>query len=165
MPKLNSRSKGIRGERAVIDWLQPVCLEVHAALNTSALGLSAFGAFAKVPLPCLQRNTLQSDKGGSDIAGLPWLAAEVKNCETDSPGQIETWWAQCVRQASPSQTPVLFYKRAHRPFRVRLLGGIGSQEPWLACVVDVDAATFETWFRARLALELEKQARQTARNP
>lgn len=142
MPKLNSRSKGQRGERAAIDWLQPIANQV-----TAALGL---------PPLLLQRNTLQSDQGGSDIAGLPWLAIEIKNCETDAPAALEAWWGQCLGQSKLGQTPVLLYRRNHRAFRARLEGGIGTEEPWLPALVDVDALAFEVWFRAKLRHELTK---------
>ncbi len=146
-----SRDKGIRGERLVIDWLQPIVDEV-----VNDLGLKSVS---------LQRNTIQSDKGGSDLHGLQWLAAEVKNCEADGPAAIDDWWEQCRAQAEEWSTerqpltPVLFYTRAHRPIRVRMFG-------WLACghakgifagaVCDVSAEQFEAYFKLRLKYEFTK---------
>ena len=108
-PKINSRSKGIRGERLVIDWLQPIVDATVAKLGATPV--------------LLQRNTIQSDVGGVDIVGLDWLAPEVKNCAKDTPAMVEGWWAQAKGQAADGQVPVLFYKTGRRPFRIRMEGG------------------------------------------
>lgn len=148
-----SRDKGKRGERIVIDWLQPI---VDAECKA-----------AGVKRVLLQRNTIQSDCGGSDIVGLYWLAAEVKNCERQGPSDFEAWWKQCHEQATEGQTPVLFYTRAHQPVRVRLMGWIGGHvsccdEPLesdlgLPALVDIGAEQFEAWFRARLGKALKQK--------
>jgi hypothetical protein len=79
-------NKGKRAEREIVGLLQPVVNAVYAA--------------AGITPPLLQRNTLQSDRGGYDIVGLDWFAPEVKRCETLS---LRTWWEQCKGQAKPSQ--------------------------------------------------------------
>lgn len=154
-----SRDKGKRGERLVIDWLQPIVDEVAQELG--------------VKPPLLQRNTIQSDKGGSDIHGLDWLAAEVKNCETQSPGLMDNWWAQTLEQAlehrdalGMARTPILFYTKARSPIRVRMIGCLWHKDAqsadanfWLSCLVDISECDFEFYFRKRVTGELNKRIR------
>jgi len=102
MSKINSRSKGQRGEREIVATLQEVIDRIYGPHDTER--------------PILQRNTIQSDRGGYDLVGLPWFAPEVKHCETF---QLDKWWAQCLRQAKQNQFPALFYRRNHIPWRVR----------------------------------------------
>lgn len=150
-----ARDKGKRGERAVIDWLQPIVDEVYTSLGLKPV--------------LLQRNTIQSDRGGSDLVGLPWLSAEVKNVENDSPGLLDSWWEQTERQArewsQPNRPlmPVLFYMRNRRPIRVRMCGILfdtesegGVRDAWCNALVDVSAEHFELYFRQRLRAELMK---------
>lgn len=144
-----ARNKGKRGERMVIDWLQPIVDEICLDLNIKQV--------------LLQRNTVQSDRGGSDIVGLPWLAAEVKNCESNGPANLDKWWEQTIKQAHEwadhtiTPTPVLFYTSNHRPIRVRMMGAIAAPEDnriaWVYSMVDVSAEDFERYFRSRTKLE------------
>lgn len=151
-----SRDKGKRGERLIIDWLQPISDELHEAAGLKPV--------------LLQRNTIQSDCGGSDIVGLRWLAAEVKNCESQGPALLDSWWQQCVEQTEEGQTSILFYTRARAPIRVRMLGWAGGHisglpdagedaEPDLGVplLVDISAEAFEIYFAQRLAHELAKR--------
>lgn len=157
MTRINSRSKGIRGERIVIDWLQPIVDAIYAE-------------FAR-PTVLLQRNTIQSDKGGSDIHGLYWLAAEVKNVANSTPGELEKHWQQCNEQWMEGQTPVLFYIIPRRGLRVRMMGWVGGhvscaeeKEPDYGCtaLVDISQEHFEIYFRERLRAELTKKKRAYA---
>lgn len=121
--RINSRSKGQRGERAVIDWLQPIVSSVCLQFAYPEL--------------TLQRNTLQSDQGGSDITGLPGFAIEVKNTAKNNDGDLERFFAQALEQATRFGTPenplvpVLVYKRPHLPLRVRIIGHIGWHSAWV----------------------------------
>lgn len=137
--KINSRSKGQRAEREIVKILQPVIDEVSRE--------------AGVPSPQLQRNTIQSDKGGYDLVGLAWLAPEVKHCETF---QLENWWKQTLRQAKPEQVPVLFYRRNQIPFRVRMLGTVWHEADYHDCVCDISIDDFIKWFRLKLKSEFLK---------
>lgn len=148
-----ARNKGKRGERMIIDWLQPIVDEICLELSIKQV--------------LLQRNTVQSDRGGSDIVGLNWLAAEVKNCESQGPANLDKWWEQTKEQAESwsdhrtKLTPVLFYTSNHRPIRVRMMGALAVPEDqfaaWVYSIVDVSAEDFERYFRSRLTLELQKQ--------
>ena len=103
---INARSKGQRGEREIIDLLQPHVNEVSI--------------YNQMDPPLLQRNTLQSDQGGFDIVGLPMLAIEVKRVESDTPGALASWWAQAVKQSTPTAEPILIYRMNARPWLVRM---------------------------------------------
>jgi hypothetical protein len=154
-----ARNKGKRGERAVIDWLQPLVDSICDELYIKRL--------------ILQRNTIQSDKGGTDIVGIDWMAAEVKNVENDTPGLLDSWWQQCVDQAEkwsvsgrPRLCPVLFYMRNRRPIRVRMFGIIfdknsrdTAREVWCNAVIDIDRESFENYFIQRTKLELQKEVK------
>lgn len=138
MGGLRSRNKGKRGERQVIDLLQPVVNQIY-----EAHGLEP---------PTLQRNTLQSDFGGFDITGLEWLALEVKRQEQLN---VAAWWEQTCRQARNCE-PVLFYRRNNGAWTVVMYGYLFAALP-ITAVVRVDVDTFLRWFRARLSYELERR--------
>lgn len=93
-----SREKGKRGEREVARIIQDVVNEV-------------FGENA----PRIQRNTLQSDKGGFDLVGLEDFAIEVKRHEKLN---VKAWWRQTVKQAGKDKLPVLFYRQNNTPWSV-----------------------------------------------
>lgn len=78
-----SRNKGQRGEREVVKLLQPIVDKVYGSLGLTP--------------PVLERNLMQSHKGGFDIAGLHWMALEVKYQETLNVGM---WWNQTLAQAN-----------------------------------------------------------------
>ncbi len=64
----------------------------------------------------VKRNTLQSDRGGEDLVGIPLLSVEVKRQETLS---IEGWWRQTKGQADKSKLmPVLMYRQNHKSWHV-----------------------------------------------
>ena len=162
-----ARDKGKRGERKVIDWLQPLVDQICDELCIKRI--------------CLQRNTIQSDRGGTDVVGLDWMAAEVKNVENDTPGLLDTWWKQCEEQARewsrprlPPMCPVLFYMRNNRPIRVRMYGILydkestgKAREAWCNALVDVSAAAFEPYFvqRTKAELAMRKEAEELRRAP
>ena len=136
--KINSRSKGQRAEREVVKILQPVIDELSRETGVST--------------PQLQRNTIQSDKGGFDLVGLDWLALEVKHCETF---QLEKWWDQTLRQAK-GKVPVLFYRRNQISFRVRMRGTVWVDDIFHDCVCDISLDDFVKWFRLKLKSEFLK---------
>lgn len=135
-----SLNKGKRAEREVIDLLQPIVDKTTYELNGPGI--------------ILQRNTIQADRGGSDIHGLEWLALEVKHHETM---QVNEWWKQCRSQASRNQVPVLIYRCNHAPWLVKMYGGLGQDDVWVPSTVTVDVPAFLIWFRAKLEHELLKR--------
>ena len=100
MSGLYSRNRGKRGEREVIKLIQPVVNEVYQSLG-------------KEP-PELERNLMQSHKGGCDLAGLDWLSLEVKYQEAEN---MTSWWEQTKRQAGKEREAVLFYRKNHAKWR------------------------------------------------
>jgi hypothetical protein len=100
--RINIRNKGQRGEREVVKLLQSVVDVVRARRGLSALAV--------------QRNTLQSDQGGHDLAGLGPFSVEVKWQETP---YNDAWWRQCLAQAGGSMIPILFYRQTRQPWKVK----------------------------------------------
>lgn len=131
MPGLHSRNKGKRGEREVVRLLQPVVDSVY-----TSLGLKA---------PILQRNTLQSDRGGFDIVGLEWLALEVKH---HNKPQVAAWWTQTCAQAADGQVPLLLWRlTGARSWSARLWANLGCGV-WAPATVDEEALL--VWFSKTL---------------
>lgn len=137
MAGLMSRNKGKRGEREVVKLLQPVVNEVY-----QSLGLEP---------PALERNLMQSHKGGCDLAGLDWLALEVKYQEQE---QMTSWWDQCKRQAKPDREPVLFYRKNNAKWKVRMFGCLVAGGQRVRCPVDITPEAFLAYLRLRLMKEL-----------
>lgn len=132
-----SRDKGQRGEREICQLLQPVVNEVYELFDLTP--------------PKLKRNTLQSDDGGCDIAGLLWAAIEVKYCETI---KLTQWWAQTIAQVEGAQEPILFYRRNGTKWHVMMYGMLGKPGQSTIVPVIVKPESFLLWFRTRLTEEL-----------
>jgi hypothetical protein len=131
-----ARSKGARGEREIIDVLQPI-VDV------------AYQAAGKQPPQLKRTSSMQSDGGGCDVHGLDWLAMEVKRCETL---HVEMWWQQCVSQARPGQLPVLVYRQNKRQWRVRLYVELAVLN--ICVLADLSIADFLAYFARALSLSL-----------
>lgn len=138
MGGLMSRNKGKRGEQEICRLLQPVVNEVYEIFELDP--------------PKLKRNTLQSDDGGCDIAGVPWAAIEIKY---HAQLNLSAWWQQTVEQAERGQEPVLLYRRNNARWRARMYGMLGRPGIGLTVPVDVDIESFLVWFRLRLTEELQ----------
>lgn len=91
----------------------------------------------------MRRNLEQTQCGGFDIVGLPWLALEVKRQETLHLGQ---WWQQCLAQAG-GRVPVLAYRQNRMPWRVRMLLDAYGQD----IVAELSIYDFLVVFRGMLA--------------
>lgn len=143
MAKSFAQSKGARGERGVIELLQPIVDKVYTECGWNISDI-----------PKLQRNTLQSDGGGCDLAGLHWLALEIKSQESLN---LNSWVRQTLAQAKAGQTPVLFYKQSRVPWKVQCYGLLATNGPtnirvW--CEVSVDS--FLVFFEHKLRHEVSK---------
>lgn len=143
---INARAKGQRGEREVVKLLQPVVNRVYAQYGLAVVDL--------------ERNLMQSLKGGYDIIGLDWLALEVKRHEKVSHGMsgMEGWWTQTVRQAvDGGREPVLVYRPNSTAWRVQMLGYlcVGANGGYrVKTKVDIDLQSFMLWFDLKLNREL-----------
>jgi hypothetical protein len=133
-----ARSKGARGEREIIDLLQPV---VDAA----------YQAAGKVPPHLKRTSSMQADGGGCDVHGIDWLALEVKRCETL---QVEAWWRQCLQQAKPGQLPVLVYRQNGRTWRARLW----MRDEIVCAVAEISLADFMLYLARGIQLQLAWKA-------
>ena len=130
MSKINSRSKGQRGEREIVKFLQDIA-------ETAFMDLGE-------PIPTIERNQNQSWQGGYDIVGLDdFIAPEVKFCEKL---QVDKWWGQAWDQASKAgrmAMPVLFYRQSRKPWRVRYLVTIAGMID--ETLVETDLMNFSDW--------------------
>lgn len=81
--------------------------------------------------------------------GLDFVSVEVKFCENE---QLPAWWAQCLRQAKPNQTPVLFYRAANQPWKIRMRVFVETpgNKHQLESDVTVDIQDFLVWFENAL---------------
>jgi hypothetical protein len=136
------RDKGQRGERLAISVLQPVVTKVYEERG--------------LEVPKLERNLMQTMKGGHDIVGLDWLALEIKFQETL---HINAWWSQTLRQAGETRVPVLMYKQSRVKWRVMLVGslmigpnGVGGR---VRAPVDITLEDFLCYFERRIIWELD----------
>lgn len=142
MSGMMSKQKGKRGEREVVKLLQVVVDMVY-----NAYGLEP---------PQLERNLMQSHKGGYDVVGLEWMALEVKFHESE---QIQKWWEQTIRQAGPGQEPVLFYRKSRAQWKVVMNGKLshttGLTSINVLCPVVINLNAFLEYFQLRIELELK----------
>jgi len=135
-----SRQKGQRAEREAIKHLQPVVNKVYELRG--------------LEVPVLERNLMQSHRGGYDIAGLEWLALEVKHHETL---QVSSWWEQTKRQAGESRVPVLFYKQNRTKWSVYMFGYVPIEgDRRVRCPVEISLEVFLLYFEHKLIAELNK---------
>ena len=139
-----ARAKGQRAEREAVKLLQPIIDSVYAEFGVDQV-------------PDLQRNQMQSHKGGYDIVGLDWLALEVKHQETLL---INQWWVQTITQAGDSKVPVLIYKQNRVKWRVVMYGYLpvgGDWIDWPRTPVDITLESFLIYFRLMVANELRAE--------
>ena len=138
----NGRAKGQRGEREV-----------------AKLFIDCFQRIGRDDLADeVKRNTLQSDRGGFDLVGTPYLAPEVKFCAPKALGATaNAGWTQCVRQAKTNLFPVLFYRCNNMPWRVRSYVSLqfpqtGNTMRWI--VADYTTEAFFDWYGALIARDV-----------
>lgn len=144
---INVRQKGQRAERAFIKELQPVIDRVYVDRDN---------------VPKLERNLMQSMKGGYDIIGLEWLALEIKHQEKLN---IKEWWKQTLKQAGETRMPVLAYKQNNIKWRVvmwgTLNGGIKDKDEFsIQLPVDIPLESFLTYFEQQLRIDLASKNRK-----
>ncbi len=142
MKPASVRAKGQNGERDVCAFLQTGVDEVYQ--------------FLKLEPPAMHRNLQQTQNGGFDIAGLPWIAIEVKHHATVTNSKLREWWEQTLKQAGDSFEPVLIYRSNRSPFRVRMFQTCHVSNKQIKMQVDISANDFMKWFRWRLYFELGK---------
>ena len=134
MGGLTSRNKGKRAEREVVKVLQPVVTKVYEEMG--------------LEVPELERNLMQSHKGGYDLVGLDWIALEVKHQEAFN---LTAWWEQCTRQAKASQEAVLFYRKNNVKWRVRMAAKVLTHSSVIYLqVVDIALEEFLVYFEVSL---------------
>lgn len=161
-----AKQKGKRGEREAVKVLQPAIDEVWKWLYGTAEYNPEMDAAPELKnggmtdmqwdmRPQLFRNQNQSFEGGYDIDGLPWLALEIKRCETL---QLNKWWEQTVRQTGEGQTGVLMYRQSRKPWRIQMMGSLMYNDELEECSarVDISLEDFLTWFKCRLLSEITR---------
>lgn len=151
MAKSFAQSKGCRAERQVVQILQPVVTKVYSELGCP-----------EDQIPQLERNLMQSHKGGYDLVGIEWMALEVKHQETL---HINQWWNQTKSQVQTrvdsagnrvEQSPVLFYKQNRTKWRVMMFGQLPlPNDRKVRCPVDISLESFMLYFEHRLKMEIQ----------
>lgn len=59
--------------------------------------------------PLCRRNFASGAAGGNDLIGVPGYGIEVKRQENTKPWE---WYEQCKEAASPTETPVVVFRRS-----------------------------------------------------
>jgi hypothetical protein len=96
-------------------------------------------------VPEVQRNLMQSMKGGHDLVGIPGLAVEVKFQENP---QVEKWWEQATVQADRVKLlPVLIHRKKNAKWRVRMWAVLPGN---FEINADFSMDEFLFWFRNHL---------------
>lgn len=117
--RINSRSKGQRGERQVRDLLQEV------------VDRAAADCGHRFP-PEVKRNLMQSREGGCDLTGVPGVAVEVKFQEAE---HLKQWWAQTLDQAARiDAVPVLIWRRARSQWQAMMISHLPCGNTFYPCV-------------------------------
>lgn len=141
--RINSRSKGQRGEREVAFLLNSVVTRVSMELG--------------VDLRPFTRNLVQTRNGGHDLVGQDWIAIEVK-WYNEIKSHLPRWWEQTLRQAEAvNAEPVLIYKANGSRWFVRMWARL-EIEPGrrLRVTADISMDDFIAWFERRLKVETKK---------
>lgn len=138
----NSREKGARAEREIVAILHNLMAKIEGEVATSH-GIEATHS------ENVRRTAKPMFSKGRDVEGVPELCIEIKHVEANL---IEKHWEQCLRQQKEppaGRFPVLFYKKNHRPWRVRTY--VSLQNPqrsvvmrWI--VADYDLTEFMAWY-------------------
>ena len=134
---VHALNKGKNGEREIKDRFIAIMEAVER--NCGKEGVSAE----------VKRNTLQSDRGGCDLVGVPLLSVEIKRCEVLD---INDWWKQAERQAKEHELPVLLYRQSRRPWKCVTYGGLYLFNDTHRCVVHCSADDFFNYY-AKLYLQ------------
>lgn len=144
MKPASVRAKGQNAERDVCKLIQVAIDEVYS-----------FNKLTEIPQ--LVRNLQQTQNGGHDVSGLPWLSLEVKHHAKTAPSKFRDWWDQTTRQAGDSMEPVLIYRSNGVPFRVRMFQWWHAGAVSGKLLVDISIEDFLKWFRWRLHHEVTIQ--------
>lgn len=146
-----SIQKGKRAERSVAGILNPILEQVVANLGCDPVRL--------------KRNLAQTQQGGFDLEGLPWLAIEIKHHKTVA---LPSWWRQTCQQAGCDEhgqpivgrtyrEPVLIWKQHGGKWNVRMLVRLEIEKGRrLVTAGDVSLDVFLIWFERRATLELQR---------
>ena len=143
MGGLRSRNKGKRAEREIYHLLQPTVNVVY-------------GEYDLEP-PLLERNQMQSHRGGYDIVGLDWMAIEVKHQESF---HIKQWWKQTTTQAGQGQVPVLFYRKNHAKWRVMMYGRLEAGSKFVLTPIDITIDSFMLYFKDMVREMLDQKGEE-----
>jgi len=151
MAGINIRTKGATGER-----------EICSALNEIIVGVMMELGYAAPDKAIVQRNQNQTAVGGKDLSNTFDLAIEVKRQEQLA---VNTWWAQCVRQAERNnEKPILIYRQNRMSWRVVLMVGLplpgvnGSGTAITYARGEISWEHFLSWFKAYAKRKLMVEA-------
>lgn len=131
--RINVRTKGAVGERELKDMFIALMQRVETELGIKGCSED------------VKRNTLQSDRGGFDLVGLPLIAVECKRCETV---ELAKWFEQAKRQATRGELPVVIYRQNRRPWMARTYVALTAEDASVLAwtVADFDGVAFFAYY-------------------
>lgn len=144
--RINVQAKGKVGEREALKLIRDVMEKVENELTLSGMRTHKHSEDVK-------RNTMQSDRGGFDIHGVPLLALEIKRCETLA---LNDWWKQATKQANQGELPVVMFRRNKEAWRVKtyvaLTNPQGVPLMWVPAIITLTEFLnyYETMYRGWL---------------
>jgi hypothetical protein len=130
-----AKNKGAGGERELRDLLEVWAHPVTTHLQAQRVQLE-------------RTASAQSRAGGYDLAGLDWLAIEVKRVEVVA---LPSWWRQTLSQTKPDQLPFLAWRRN----RTRWAFRVQVPHHGYLLVADFDEENARRWFQLELAQRLQ----------
>lgn len=172
------RQKGRKGEYEVLDLLQPVVDKVYqeAGLHTVQLRRNE-NQTGRGVVRGMSKEGNEVDITGFDIAGLDWLALEIKRQENLN---VTGAWTQCKEAAAAKwkgevlrdendnwileRIPVLIWRKNKERWKVRMFGyltcdgGLAFDEGCggrIRCPVDIGIEAFLLWFEMKLRYEVK----------
>lgn len=129
---INIQNKGKRGEQEIARILVAAMARVEANVDATRTPISTY---------VKRCSSMQADRGGTDIVGIPGFAIEVKRGETLL---LDKWWQQCTTEARYGDMPVLFYRQNRKAWMVRWYMCTSKPHHWL--VADVRMSVWLDWF-------------------
>lgn len=131
---IHVQRKGKVGEQELVRIIVGTMVQVEARVDAKRWPISS---------EVKRCSSMQADRGGSDIHGIPGFGFEVKRAQVL---RIDDWWQQCSDQCPRGAMPVLVYRQNRKPWFVRWYMCTSSPHQWI--VGDVRMRDWLPWFQS-----------------